>query len=129
VAVAEHQAGMSIGEAALRTGVSAHTLRYYEQAGLIAPVSRGGRGERRYAPDDLDWVRLLRRLRSTGMPIREVRRFAELRRQGDATRDERRALLEAHRASVAGRIAELERGLHEIDAKLARMDEARSQED
>jgi DNA-binding transcriptional MerR regulator len=121
VAVAGERLELSIREAAAQTGLSAHTLRYYERAGLLEPVRRGERGERRYAPADLDWVELLRRLRATGMPIREVRRFAELRRRGAATRDERHALLVAHRARVEARLEELTKGLEVIDGKLARM--------
>ncbi|GAA3507745.1 hypothetical protein FHR32_007255 [Streptosporangium album] len=51
------EAGVSIAEAARRTGVSVHTLRYYERAGLVVtPVGRTVGGRRRYRQLDLDWI-------------------------------------------------------------------------
>jgi DNA-binding transcriptional MerR regulator len=71
--------GVSIAEAARRTGVSVHTLRYYERAGLVVtPVDRTASGQRRYQQLDLDWINVCTRLRATGMPIRTIRRYAEL---------------------------------------------------
>jgi DNA-binding transcriptional MerR regulator len=106
-----------IGEAAREAGVSAHTLRYYERLGLISAVARGLRGERRYAAGDLEWISFLKRLRATGMPVREMARFAELRRAGDATLRERARLLEEHAARVQHRITELRGDLLAIAAK------------
>lgn len=113
--------GLSIAEAAHRTGLTVHTLRYYERAGLVQPVGRGERGERRYEPRDLEWIEFLQRLRRTGMPIREMRRFAELRPGGPATVAARTELLAAHRRRVAAAIDELSRNLAAIEAKLARL--------
>jgi DNA-binding transcriptional MerR regulator len=106
-----------IGEASRRAGVSAHTLRYYERLGLIESVVRGLRGERRYAAGDLEWISFLKRLRATGMPVREMARFAELRRGGDATLPERARLLDEHAARVRDRINELRGDLRAISAK------------
>ena len=70
------EAGVSIAEAARRTGVSAHTLRYYERAGLVVTtVDRTSGGRRRYRQLDLDWINVCTRLRATGMPIRTIRRL------------------------------------------------------
>src|SRR5262245_65857761 len=88
---------LSIAEAAEISGLSAHTLRYYERTGLLAPVGRNGSGHRRYRETDLELIAFLAKLRATGMPIREVRRYAELMRAGDATNAERLALIEAQR--------------------------------
>lgn len=103
------------------TGLSAPTLRYYESVGLIDPVERGARGERRYDARDLRWLEFVQRLRDTGMPIREMRRFAELRRGGEETVAARRELLAGHRDRVRGRIESLRRDLDGIEAKLARL--------
>jgi DNA-binding transcriptional MerR regulator len=110
---------VSIGDAAREAGVSAHTLRYYERLGLIAAVARGRRGERRYAAGDLEWISFLKRLRATGMPVREMARFAELRRHGTRTIPERARLLDAHAARIHERIAGLRAGLDAIDSKRA----------
>ena len=72
-------AGLSIAEAARRTGVSVHTLRYYERAGLVVtPVDRTQSGRRRYHAEDLKWIGICTKLRSTGMPIKAIRRYAQL---------------------------------------------------
>lgn len=113
------QAGLSIAEAARRTGVSVHTLRYYERAGLvITTVDRTDGGRRRYRQLDLDWITVCTRLRATGMPIRTIRRYAQLVSAGPGNEQERLALLEAHRADVTARLAELQEHLKLIDHKL-----------
>jgi DNA-binding transcriptional MerR regulator len=113
------QAGLSIAEAARRTGVSVHTLRYYERAGLVVTaVDRTAGGRRRYRQLDLDWIVICTRLRATGMPVRTIRRYAELVSAGPGNEQERLALLEAHRAEVNARLAEIEENLRLIDHKI-----------
>jgi DNA-binding transcriptional MerR regulator len=111
-------ASMTISEAAQASGLTAHTLRYYERAGLLDPVDRGASGHRRYDEADLARIAFLSRLRSTGMPIRQVREYAQLLRAGPGNEAERLALLEAHRDTVRARMAEMERHLELIDYKI-----------
>jgi DNA-binding transcriptional MerR regulator len=116
---ADPQAGLSIAEAARRTGVSVHTLRYYERAGLVVTaVDRTAGGRRRYHQLDLDWIVICTRLRATGMPIRTIRRYAELVSAGPGNEQERLALLEAHRAEVTARLARTREHLKLIDHKI-----------
>jgi DNA-binding transcriptional MerR regulator len=111
--------GVSIAEAARRSGVSVHTLRYYERAGLVVtPVDRTQAGRRRYRQLDLDWINICTRLRATGMPIRSIRRYAELVSAGPGNEQERLALLEAHRGEVAARLAQIQQSLRLIDHKI-----------
>jgi DNA-binding transcriptional MerR regulator len=110
--------GLTVGEAAAKVGLSAHTLRWYEQEGLVEPVGRDGAGRRRYVSGDLDWLMLLTRLRSTGMSVRDMRRYAELVRRGPQTLAERVRLFEGHRARVLERIADLHRDLEAINVKI-----------
>jgi DNA-binding transcriptional MerR regulator len=113
------EAGLTIAEAARRTGVSAHTLRYYERAGLVVTrVDRTSGGRRRYRQLDLDWIKICTKLRATGMPIKVIRRYAELVSAGRGNEPERLALLESHRAEVLARLAELEENLQLIDRKI-----------
>ena len=112
-------AGLSIAEAARRTGVSVHTLRYYERAGLVVTaVDRTAGGRRRYHQLDLDWIVICTRLRATGMPIRTIRRYAELVSAGPGNEQERLALLEAHRAEVTAKLARTRENLKLIDHKI-----------
>jgi DNA-binding transcriptional MerR regulator len=109
---------LTIADAARVSGVSAHTLRYYERAGLLSPVDRSESGHRRYGEDDLALIAFLTKLRSTGMPIRQVREYAELMRGGEATHEERLALLERHREAVRVRLEETARNLDLIEWKI-----------
>lgn len=115
--------GLTIQDVAKLTGLSPHTLRYYERIGLLDPVGRAPSGHRRYAAADIDWLEFVTRLRTTGMPIRRMQQFAELRRRGDVTVTERRALLQAHRREVEDRIRALEADLAAIDAKITQYEE------
>src|SRR4051794_34868507 len=119
--------GLSIAEAARRTGVSVHTLRYYERAGLVVTeIDRTAGGRRRYRQLDLDWITVCTRLRATGMPIRSIRRYAELVAAGHGNEQERLELMEAHRVEVLARLAELQENLqlieHKIDVYRGRME-------
>ncbi len=111
--------GASIAEAAAATGVSTHTLRYYERAGLmLTPVDRASSSHRRYSDADIGWVQFLTRLRWTGMPIAVMRRYTELVREGEATVAQRRELLVTHRAAVRAQLAEITASLTAIDHKI-----------
>ena len=114
------RAGMSIAEAARRTGVSVHTLRYYERAGLVVtPVDRTHGGRRRYQQEDLKWISICTKLRATGMPIKAIRRYAQLVSAGPGNEQERLALLEAHRADVTAKLAEVQEKSGDPTAALA----------
>jgi DNA-binding transcriptional MerR regulator len=113
------EAGLTIADAARASGVSAYTLRYYERAGLIDGVNRGESGHRRYSDEDLAWIGVLQCLRATGMPIRTIRRYAELVRAGEGNELERLALLREHRTEVRAQLAEVRRHLAFIDRKIS----------
>ncbi|WP_025599671.1 MerR family transcriptional regulator [Burkholderia sp. WSM2230] len=110
---------LTIGQVAGIIGVSTHTLRYYEQAGLIRAVGRTQAGHRLYSPADVDWLRFVMRLKATGMPIAGMQAFAALRAEGQQTMGARRDLLAAHRDAVLTRIAELQTNLGAIIDKIA----------
>jgi DNA-binding transcriptional MerR regulator len=114
----ETSTDLTIAEAAAEAGVSVHTLRYYERAGLLTPIERNGSGHRRFSPEDLEWIVVCTRLRATGMPIRRIRQYADLVRAGDGNEADRLALLEAHREEVRERLREVRRHLELIDYKI-----------
>ncbi|MEV6261841.1 MerR family transcriptional regulator [Streptomyces sp. NPDC051784] len=123
---AEPDQGLTIAEAARRTGVSVHTLRYYERAGLvITDIDRTPGGRRRYHRRDLSWITLCTKLRATAMPIRTIRRYAELVAAGYGNEAERLALMEKHRSEVTAKIAELQENLtlitHKVDVYRSRL--------
>ncbi|HEY4055390.1 MAG TPA: MerR family transcriptional regulator [Kofleriaceae bacterium] len=111
---------LTIAEAAEHTGITTHTLRYYERVGLLAPVSRAHSGHRRYGDDDLRMLDLLKRLQASGMPIKKMQEFARLVRSG--TIKQRRAALAAHLGDVEEKIRELKATAALLKKKIARYD-------
>jgi DNA-binding transcriptional MerR regulator len=109
----------SIQQVAQRTGLSIDTLRYYERIGLLEPVNRASSGHRRYGQRDLEWIGLLIDLKETGMPLAEMLRFAQLRRQGDATASERLQILEQHQRNLEQQMQKLEQHRSALQQKIA----------
>jgi DNA-binding transcriptional MerR regulator len=110
---------LSIADAAARSGLSAHTLRYYERAGLLPRITRDQAGRRRFTDEHLEWIRFLTYLRATGMPIRRMKEYVRLVLKGPETSDERRALLEEHRKAVVRQMDRLSESLIAIEQKIA----------
>jgi DNA-binding transcriptional MerR regulator len=107
-------------EAAARSGFSLDTLRYYERIGLLAGIGRATSGHRRFTPEDLAWLGILRCLRDTGMPIADLREYAELARQeGPTSLAARLDLLVRHDSAVTDRITELRAQQEHLRAKIA----------
>jgi len=111
--------GCTIARAAELTGLTPDTLRYYERDGLLlTSVGRSATGHRRYQESDLRWIELINCLRGTGMPIRDVRRYAALVRSGAGTEAARLELLRAHREQVLEQLATVTAHLGAIDRKI-----------
>jgi len=107
----------SIADVAERTGVTAHTLRYYERIGLLN-VARDHAGRRRYTPDDVDRVVFIMRLRQTDLPIRDIQRYFDLVAQGPSTEPERLALMMAQRDAVRAQLDALQKALDVVEHKI-----------
>ncbi|MBL0346949.1 MerR family transcriptional regulator [Candidatus Villigracilis affinis] len=109
---------LTIQDVAEATGLSAHTLRYYERVGLIHPIGREENTRRNYTADDIGWIEFLMKLRATGMSIKDMQRYAELQRQGDETLPERVEMLKSLRGNVEARIDELNEHLKLVRYKI-----------
>ncbi|MGW2374954.1 MerR family transcriptional regulator [Kitasatospora sp. NPDC001683] len=110
---------LSIGEVAQRSGLSVHALRFYEREGLFAnPVRRLSNGRRVYHEEDLEWLAICTKLRSSGMPLAAIRQYVELARQGTGNEHERLELLRRHQDHVAARIRELQETLDVMREKV-----------
>lgn len=110
---------LSIQDAAAETGISAHTLRYYERIGLLPPIGRDTGGHRRYSEADVGSIRFLTMLRATGMPIREMIEFVELTKAGDDTIPWRIEVLNKHRDALRSRMANDAAHLAALDRKIS----------
>lgn len=109
---------MTIGEISEKTGLPESTLRYYEKKGLLR-VARDASGRREYGEGDIAWIQFLRRLKETGMPLKAIRRYAELRYAGDATLPQRLEMLRAHREYVLDRRRCWDGYLSNLDEKIS----------
>ena len=108
----------TISEVSAFTGLTAHTLRWYERIGLMPHVDRSHTGQRRFSNRDLDWLAFVSKLRLTGMPVADMVRYAELIRVGEETFEERQELLEQTRRDVHKRITELQDTVAVLDHKI-----------
>jgi DNA-binding transcriptional MerR regulator len=109
---------LTVQQVAARTGLSPHTIRYYERIGLIPSVERAANGHRRYSASDIGWIEFLKCLRSTGMPLAEMQRYVALQQMGDLTIADRLALLETHRDRLQAQIQQLYSFLEKIEEKI-----------
>ena len=108
----------SIRDMSNKTGLSTHTLWYYEKEGLLPRIQRSPGGIRQYTDADLEVVGLICCLKNTGMSLQEITRFVELAHQGDQTLKERVALLRTHREAVIARMHEMQKHLDKVTWKL-----------
>ena len=108
----------SIHEVSEKTGLSAHTLRYYEKEGVLRGVDRSQGGFRQYTDDDLESLGLVCCLKNTGMSIQEIARFMELTHEGEHTLQERVDLLREHRESMIRKMQEMQTYLEKVTWKL-----------
>jgi DNA-binding transcriptional MerR regulator len=109
---------MSIAKVAELTGVSPHTLRYYERANLLAPVSKDAGGRRQYGPRDLEWIEILKVLRATGMPISRIRELIQMANEGDSTRRKRIAFYQAYLRELEQQIQARSAAILTIEKKI-----------
>ena len=109
----------SIREVSKKTGLTAHTLRYYEKEGLLSGVERTQGGFRQYTDEDLEALGLICCLKNTGMSLQEIARFVQLTQAGEYTLRERVNMLTEHRENVIARIAEMQKHLEKVTWKVS----------
>lgn len=109
---------MRIGEMAKAADISEYTLRYYEKKGLIR-VKRDHAGRRCYEESDIEWIKFIKRLKDTGMLLKDIREYSRLRYEGNATMPERQQMLERHREYVLEQQRKWAEYLGNLDDKIA----------
>lgn len=109
---------LQISQLANETGLSIHTLRYYEKEGIFPPVKRNENGIRIYDSEDVEWIKFACRLRETGMSITEMKKFAQLVIQGDESKNERIKLLRQQNTRIKNQMEQLTRCMELINHKI-----------
>jgi MerR family copper efflux transcriptional regulator len=99
---------MNIGEAARRSGLSAKTIRYYEETGLIAPAARAENGYRDYSDRDVHKLRFVRHARGLGFSVEECSQLLSLYQDKERHSSDVKAIAEQHLADVEDKIRELQ---------------------
>ena len=107
----------TIQEVCRKTGLTAHTLRYYEKEKLLPDIGRTAGGFRQYTEEDLESLAMICCLKNTGMTVQDIGRFMALAREGDRTLRERCELLRKHRETVLRRVEEMQRHLEKVTWK------------
>lgn len=107
----------SISQIAQRFGVEPHTLRFYEKEGIITP-ERTESGIRSYTEENVSQLEMAMCLKSTGMPLKDIKRYFDLVEAGDSTLDQRLEIFTDHRQHVLDEIQELQRYLCKIEHKI-----------
>ena len=111
--------GLSIGQVAEKTGLSIHTLRFYEREGILPiPVTRDSAGRRVYTGNDVEWLTMCTNLRATGMPLARIREYTGLVRHGAGNERERLEVLYEHQERVHAQMRQLEACLELITFKI-----------
>jgi DNA-binding transcriptional MerR regulator len=113
---------LKISEIAKSTGLSVATLRYYEDLGLIEP-RREKNNYRDYSERDLDWLAFIERGKQAGMTLATLKTYADLRKEGDSTINERIGLLLAQEKLLQEKKTELERHIDFLQQKKQIYDE------
>ncbi len=114
--------GYTIKEVSEKTGISAHTLRFYEKEGLLPDIERNTNGVRMYCDDNITWIETVQALRSTGLPLAEIKQYLELYRSKDSTLEQRKELLLHQKNKVEDQISRLIKTLEILNYKLALLD-------
>ncbi|HWR08619.1 MerR family transcriptional regulator [Sporomusa sp.] len=113
---------VSIKQFAQESGVSEHTLRFYEKEGILPFVKRNEHGNRIYDEQNFEWIYFITSLRETGMPLSEIKRYAELFKQGDSTIPERKLMMLEHKKKAEEQLAQILKHMERINYKLALYD-------
>ena len=114
---------LSIGQVAKASGVAAKTIRYYEQIGVLPAPSRGTSGYRLYDQPGVERLRFIRRARSLGLPLQQLKTLMNTLNGGPppALRPQLRALVRGQLDAVKNRIAELELLRQQLEQVFQRM--------
>ena len=109
---------MNIKKFSIVTNISAHTLRYYEKIGLLKQIERNSSGHRYFTQKDVVWVEFIKRLKETGMPLKQILKYADLRAIGISTSGLRMQILEEHALMLEEKIAEEQSHLQMLKTKI-----------
>lgn len=113
-----------IGQVAKKTGLTTHTLRYYEKEGLLPFVRKSSSGLRMFSDNDLGWLAMIECLKETGMPLKEIKQYIDWYTEGDKTLPQRLEMFKNHKIKIEEQIAQMHKYLDKINYKVKLYEEA-----
>ena len=114
----------SIGQVAAKTGLTVHTLRYYEKEGLLPFVHKSSSGLRMFSDNDLGWLSIIECLKKTGMPLKGIKQYIDWFREGDSTLPQRLEMFKQQQLKILTQIEQFQKYLQKIDYKVRIYEEA-----
>ncbi len=114
----------SIGQVAAKTGLTVHTLRYYEKEGLLPFVRKSSSGLRMFSDNDLGWLSIIECLKETGMPLKGIKQYIDWFREGDSTLPQRLEMFKQQQLKILTQIEQFQKYLQKIDYKVRIYEEA-----
>lgn len=111
--------GYTIGQAAQKMGLTAHTLRYYDKEGLLPFVAKSSSGLRIFADSDIEWLVMIECLKGTGMSLKDIKQYIDWFIEGDSTLELRLEMFKKQKAKLEEQMSQLKKHLEKIDFKIA----------
>lgn len=109
--------GYSIGEVANATNISISTLRYYDREGMFPDMERSNGGIRIFSEKELNTVKVIECLKATGMPIKDIKKFLNWCKEGDASIGKRRQMFHERLEKVEKQMENLQQTMNTIKYK------------
>ncbi|MBW1606066.1 MerR family transcriptional regulator [Lactobacillus sp. Sy-1] len=109
---------LTVKKVAQQLQISEYTVRYYTNLGLVPNVKRNAQNERIFDESSLEWLRGCKMLRSTGMSIKQIKRYVDLCKVGIESVDERYAIMKNEQQRAIQRLKDAEQNLQFVNAKV-----------
>lgn len=114
----------TIGQVAKKMGLTAHTLRYYDKEGLLPSMRKSSSGLRVFTEVDIEWLIIVECLKGCGMPLKDIKQYIEMCRQGDETIAQRLEMFKKQKENLEAQKAQIEQHMEKINYKIAFYTEA-----
>ena len=111
--------GYTIGQAATKMGLTAHTLRYYDKEGLLPFVAKSSSGLRIFSDSDIEWLVMIECLKGTGMTLKDIKQYIDWYNEGDSTIKQRLEMFKRQKIKLEEQMAQLQKHLEKITFKIA----------
>ena len=108
----------TISEAAEKSGIGPHTIRFYDRQGLLPFMSRGSDGNRQFSDLDMECLEIIRTLKATGMKIKEIKKYLDLCTLGDAALEQRLQFMQNHKTEMERQMEEIRKCMELIGYKI-----------